>query len=124
MPGTSPMIKFLSSAGAFLCYLVNYRAQQINYLLLNNTDLLNFVSRSPVISLFYKGKTLSALARLKKYIISAGEPPFPRNSLRKSRFVKNIVVVEGGGKNQVFGGGVWPASDELVVHIGLFRLLS
>ena len=38
--------------------------------------------------------------------------PFPGNGFGKSCFVKNVVVCEGGRKNQVIGC-IWPASDEV-----------
>ena len=38
---------------------------------------------------------------------------------RQERFVKDVVVCEGGGKSQVVFG-IWPASDELEVHIDVF----
>jgi len=90
--------------------------KQINNVLLNNSNLFNFLSCSPMLTLFYKGKALSAFARLKQRIVGSGKLSFPRNGFGKSRFVKDVVVRERGCKNQVVGC-IWPASDELEVHI-------
>jgi len=42
--------------------LVDDYTKQINHLLLNNPDLFNFLSRSPMLSIFNQGKALSAFA--------------------------------------------------------------
>jgi hypothetical protein len=90
--------------------------KQINNVLLNNSNLFNFLSCSPVLTLFYESEALSAFARLKQRIVGSGKFSFPRNGFSKSRFVKDIVVCERGCKGQVVGC-IWPASDELEVHI-------
>src|SRR5215831_12998336 len=103
--------------------LANDRTKQINHLLLNDPDLLNFVACSPMLPVFHQGKALSALARLKQRIVGPGKLSSPGYSFRESGFVEYIVVGKCGGERQVIGG-IWPASDELEVHIRSFRLLS
>jgi hypothetical protein len=97
-------------------YLLNQFPQQVHHPLLDHSDLFNFLPGSPVSSFFQEGESLSAFAGLKQYIISTGEHPIPPDGFRKRGFVKYVVVGKGGGENQVFRG-IWPASDELVVHI-------
>jgi hypothetical protein len=38
----------------------------------------------------------------------------------RAAFVKNVVLCEGSRKDQLVDS-IWPASDELEVHIGLFK---
>src|SRR3982074_1061090 len=81
--------------------IFNDSTKQINQILLNNSDLLNFLSCSPMLLFFYECKTLCAFGRLKQYIVSSCKLSFPGNGFGKSGFVKNIVVCESGRKNQV-----------------------
>ena len=74
-----------------------------------------------MLSIFYECKTLCASARLEQRIIGASVLSSPWNGFGKRRFVKNIVVSESGGERQVVRR-IWPASDELEVHIELFVL--
>jgi hypothetical protein len=96
--------------------LTDDHAKQINNVLLNNSNLFHFLSCSPMLTLFDESKALRAFARLKQRIIGSGKFSIPRNGFSKSRFVKDIVVCERGCKSQVIGC-IWPASDELEVHI-------
>jgi hypothetical protein len=110
---------FLTEAGTceqLLPDVANDFTKQINHVLLNKTDLFNFITRSPMLSIFYECKTLCALARLEQRIIGSRQLASPRNGLGKCCFVKNIVVSKGGSECQVVPR-IWPASDELEVHI-------
>jgi hypothetical protein len=57
--------------------LINNCAKQINYLLLNKSNLFNFISRSPMRSIFYEREALSAFARLKQRIVGSGKMSLP-----------------------------------------------
>jgi hypothetical protein len=103
--------------------LFNGFTKQINYCLLNDSDLFNFVSCSPMIAIFYERESLRAYAGLEKCIVGSGQLTSPGNGFSKSCFVKNIVVCKRSGECQVIGG-IWPASDELEVHIRSFRIAS
>jgi hypothetical protein len=51
--------------------------EQINHLLLNDTDLFHFFSRPPMPAIFYERKTLRTLAGLKQHIIGSCKQSFP-----------------------------------------------
>ena len=103
--------------------LTDNSAKQINHFLLNNSYLFNFISCSPMIRLFYLCQALSAFCRLEQHIESTCKLPVPGNGFSKSCFVKNIVMSEGGCKNQRIGC-MRDAGYELEVHSYSFRLLS
>ena len=96
--------------------LFDHRTQHINKILLNDPDLFNFFSRSPMLPISDECKALSAFARLEQHIVGPYKMSFPGNGFGKRRFVKNIIVGESSGEDQVVGC-IWPASDELEVHI-------
>ena len=86
-----------------LANLFDNRTQHINQVLVNDPDLFNFLSRSPMLPIFNEGKALSAFSRLEQHIVGPDNMSFPGNRLGKRRFVKNIVVGKGGGEDQVVG---------------------
>jgi hypothetical protein len=114
------LIKLPAAKSFLLADVVDDCTKQINHLLLNNPNLFNFLSRSPMLPIFYEGKALCAFARLKQNIVGSRKPSFPRNGFGKSCFVKDVVVCERCRKSQVVGC-IWSATDELEVHID-FRL--
>ena len=104
-----------------LAHFANHFSKFINDPLIDNSNLLDFVSRSPMFAELDQSKALGAFARLKEHIIGADNMSLPWNGFGQCRFVENIVVAKDRCKNQVVGC-IWPTIDKLEANISSFRL--